>query len=47
MERENIPSEGPSKLAFADLFYPRQKQKPAKEKRGQQDMAMKDLTFRF
>jgi hypothetical protein len=43
----NTPSEGPFKLPFADLSYPRRKRKPAKGKQGQQDMATKDLTFEF
>jgi len=46
-EMENTPSEGPFKLAFANLSYPRRKRKPAKGKRAQQDMATKDLTFGF
>ena len=48
LERErNTPSDGPFRLAFADLSYPRRKRMPAKGKRVQQDMATKDLTFRF
>ena len=47
IERGNTPSEGPFKLPFADVSYPRRKRKPAKGKRAQQDMATKDLTFGF